>query len=161
MKDIKGVNPLIDETIYMVLNPKSQEGRRKMGKTTTVPREDGDGNCFFFRPIFNLDEDSTKGTQIATNDIWSTEVKITSINFNGDDYTVDYHVNLWDHFGLDIGDMEAMPNTVPFANKTFAVWFVLQHLRGYKPFITKVQFDKSFTGNLNKGMNVRVAERNN
>ncbi len=160
INEVNGINPLLDETVYMVLDKDSQEARLKIGKTTSVPREDGKGNCFFFRPIFGSKEDRTKGTQIATNDIWSTEVKITSITIKGDDYAIDYHVNLWDHFGLDIGDMEAMPNIVPFAKDTFAVWFVLQHLRGYKPFVTKVQFDKSFTGSLSKGMKDRVAERN-
>ncbi len=159
LKEINGVKPLLDETIYLVLDKDSHKARLKIGKTTSVPREDGKGNCFFFRPTFGSKEDRTKGTQIATNDIWSTEVKITNIKLDGDDYTIDYHVNLWDHFGLDIGDMKAMPNTAPFANKTFAVWFVLQHLRGYKPFVTKITFDKSFSGNLTKGMKDRVTER--
>ena len=158
-KNINGVNPIKDDTIYMVLEPNSRKARRDIGKITTIPRKDGNGNTFFFRPIFGSKDDRTKGTQIATNDIWSTEVKITNITFTGEDYTINYHVNLWDHFGLDIGDMEAMPNIVPFAKDTFAVWFVLQHLRGYKPFITKVQFSRSFTGNINKGMKDRVNER--
>ena len=31
----------------------------------------------------------------------------------------------------------------------FCAWFILQHLRGYKPFITKITFEKEFSGTLN------------
>ena len=31
----------------------------------------------------------------------------------------------------------------------FCAWFILQHLRGYKPFITKTAFEKEFSGTLN------------
>ena len=35
------------------------------------------------------------------------------------------------------------------AGETFVCWFILQHLRGYKPFITKIAFEKEFSGTLN------------
>lgn len=31
----------------------------------------------------------------------------------------------------------------------FCAWFILQRLRGYKPFITKITFEKEFSGTLN------------
>ena len=55
--------------------------------------------------------------------------------------------------------MSAFPNTVPFAKETFAVWFVLQHLRGYKPFITKMTFEKEFSGSIEKGKIERYKDR--
>ncbi len=76
------------------------------------------------------------------------------------DYTIDYQVTLWDHFGLDMTDIKANPNTYPFAKDTFTAWFTLQHLRGYKPFITKITFEKSFKGNIKEGKFERFGKRN-
>ena len=41
----------------------------------------------------------------------------------------------------------------------FAAWFTLQHLRSYKPFITKVRFQKQFKGNLCEGKYERAKIR--
>ena len=41
----------------------------------------------------------------------------------------------------------------------FAAWFTLQHLRGYKPFITKMHFQKQFKGKLTEGKSERVKNR--
>ena len=41
----------------------------------------------------------------------------------------------------------------------FAAWFTLQHLRGYKPFITKMRFQKQFNGKLSEGKMERVKNR--
>jgi hypothetical protein len=35
----------------------------------------------------------------------------------------------------------------------FRAWFILQHLRGYRPFITKVTFYRTFEGDLNDETN--------
>ncbi|MDR3025151.1 DUF3289 family protein [Chryseobacterium sp.] len=68
-------------------------------------------------------------------------------------------VTLWDHFGLDLPDMEKKFNIIPSLGEVFVCWFILQHLRGYKPFITKITFTKEFTGNLQKGKFELEAER--
>lgn len=74
------------------------------------------------------------------------------------DYTIDYQITLWDHFGLDIEDMKKRFNSSP-AKEAFAAWFTLQHLRGYRPFITKITFDKSFKGNIYEGKFKRIEKR--
>ena len=66
---------------------------------------------------------------------------------------------LWDHFGLDDDDMEKVFNIIPSVGETFVCWFILQHLRGYKPFVTKVTFEKAFKGNINEGREERLAQR--
>ncbi len=86
---------------------------------------------------------------LATSPIYS---------FQGDDYTAKYEVTLWDHFGLDYPDMEKMFNAFPSAKEVFICWFVLQHLRGYKPFITKITFTREFTGNINQEKAIRPVE---
>ena len=61
---------------------------------------------FKTRPIFNTWSDRVSGTTIALNDIWATEVKITNYRKIGKRSEVTYQVTFWDHFGLDISDME-------------------------------------------------------
>jgi hypothetical protein len=78
----------------------------------------------------------------------ATKVMITEYKLNGSKYTLKYQVTLWDHFGLDKPDMEKIHNLVPIAAEAFICWFILQHLRGYKPFVTKITFERSFSGDI-------------
>jgi hypothetical protein len=55
--------------------------------------------------------------------------------------------------------MEKIFNIIPSAGEVFVCWFILQHLRGYKPFITKITFTREFKGNLQKGMAELEAQR--
>lgn len=41
----------------------------------------------------------------------------------------------------------------------FRAWFILQHLHGYKPFLTKITFECTFQENLGRGRDQRVNER--
>ncbi|WP_075601773.1 DUF3289 family protein [Saccharicrinis aurantiacus] len=118
--------------------------RGDKGKTTAKGAK-------FAKPTFGSLLDTIRGETIALNDIWATEVYISGVQFDNDNYKVSYEVTLWDHFGLDITDIEDIPNTIPVAKEAFAAWFALQHLRGYKPFITKMTFTKEFQGNINEG----------
>jgi|GEM_PF-803206 len=95
------------------------------------------------------------GLTIATNDIWSTEVILKELRNDGEDYTCKYQITLWDHFGLDIPDLQKPFNIMPGVRETFICWFVLQHLRGYKPFVTKITFEQEFKGNINEGREER------
>ena len=76
---------------------------------------------------------------------------LKELHFEDDNYTAKYEVILWDHFGLDLPDLEKKFNIIPLAKETFICWFILQHLRGYKPFLTKIQFKKQFKGCLKIG----------
>lgn len=102
-----------------------------------------------------------RGETIALNDIWATEVILKEVKFNGDDYTAKYEVTLWDHFGLDIPDVDVVlsQGKVYAFLAGFRAWFVLQHLWGYKPLLTKMNFTKEFAGNLNRGAAEINAER--
>jgi hypothetical protein len=136
------------------------DSRKRSGKGKTITNFDTDVKPeVFTRPRFSSILDNLKGETIALNDIWATEVLIQNIKFNGAYYTITYKVNLWDHFGLDFPDLEKLPNMIPFAKEAFAVWFALQHLRGYKPFITKMSFEKTFSGYVNEGRIERAKKR--
>ncbi|GAF05999.1 hypothetical protein JCM21142_134766 [Saccharicrinis fermentans DSM 9555 = JCM 21142] len=129
---------------------KNYDERGYRGKTTAK-------GANFAKPTFGSLLDTIKGETIALNDIWATEVYVSEVQFDNDNYKINYEVTLWDHFGLDITDIEDIPNTIPVAKEAFAAWFALQHLRGYKPFVTKITFTKEFEGNINEGK----MERNN
>jgi hypothetical protein len=131
LNDLKDMQPYFD-------NDEELKRREKKGKEN------------FTRPIYNSWTNRIGGLTIATNDIWSTEVAITGYKLEGKEYKVEYRITLWDHFGLDKPDMEKIHNLTPIAAETFICWFILQHLRGYKPFITKIQFERTFEGNIDK-----------
>lgn len=95
----------------------------------------------FTRPIYN--NDTFGGLRIALNDIWASEVSITNATLIDENYCeIDYSVILWDHFGLDLPDMEKVFNIIPSVGECFVCWFILQHLRGYRPFITKIPINR-------------------
>ena len=122
------ISALEDKHVYFATEPyKKLRKEKKKFKT---------------RPIFNTWSDRFSGTTIALNDIWATEVKITNYRKIGKRSEVTYQVTFWDHFGLDISDMEKKFNAMPSVNEVFICWFILQHLRGYVPFITKITFEE-------------------
>ena len=94
------------------------------------------------------DNDKRGGLTIATNDIWAYEVSLVEYKRTGSAYGGKYKVVLWDHFGLDLPDMEHGFNVIPSVGEAFVTWFILQHLRGYKPFITKVVIERTFEGTI-------------
>lgn len=94
--------------------------------------------------------DRTGGLTIATNDIWAHEVSLIEYKRQGERYTAKYEIILWDHFGLDLPDMEKLFNILPSAGEAFVTWFILQHLRGYKPFLTKIRIERTFEGTINR-----------
>ncbi len=155
LKNSKGkLSDLIENEVDFKYNLRP---RRKKEKTTT--RINKGKEAFFIRPQFDNFSDAFTGEQISLNDIWATEVKITDYKLNGKEYTIKYDVTLWDHFGLDKPDLEKWFNILPKVWLLFTTWFTLQHLRGYKPFITKIQFSKEFTGKLSEGKYERVKKR--
>lgn len=72
---------------------------------------------------------------IAVDDIFAYQVYV-------DDYKLHSHrvfscklrIIVYDHFGLDMADVEKFS----FA-AGFRAWYVLQHIRGYKPFLTSME----------------------
>jgi len=115
----------------------------------------------FTKPIYSYDNLSnvTGGLTISLNDIWAAEVLLKELHTDNDNYKAKYQITLWDHFGLDLPDMEKVFNIIPSIGETFVTWFILQHLRGFKPFITKMTFEREFTGNIKEGKKAREDKR--
>ncbi len=151
LKNSKGkLSGLIENEIDF-MGTSNLKNRRKKGKTTTQISKTTRKEIFFMRPQFDSFEDLLAGQRIALNDIWATKVEVTEYKLENNIYNIKYDVTLWDHFGLDKSDLEKYFNLFKGARVIFSSWFTLQHLRGYKPFITHIKFTKKFTGNLNKG----------
>ncbi|WP_299190116.1 DUF3289 family protein [uncultured Aquimarina sp.] len=93
-------------------------------------------------PSFARGEDNNlfRGLTIAVNDVWSYEVSVIEYTKKENGYDIKYEVIYWDHFGLDLPDMQKFYSL----GAGFRGWFFLQHVRGYKPFLTKITFEKEF-----------------
>lgn len=98
------------------------------------------------RLLFNTNSDKINGLTIAVNDVWAWTVEITQFLLNGKFYTGQYRVTMYDHFGLDEPDVDNSKIYGVLAG--FRSWFILQHYVGfaYRPFITKIALDESFSG---------------
>lgn len=90
------------------------------------------------KPRFNNVSDKFSGIQIATNDIWAYQIYLTKYYLENNEPHGELQLDFYDHFGLDYPDIEKYDNDI------FISWFVLQHFRGYKPFITKISFNTKF-----------------
>ncbi len=145
---------------------KQHKGKLKAIEDTNIykgtTRENFKKTHPYGRPMFpwfnwtNLVGNLAKGTTLALNDVWAYKVILKKYSKIGNDYNATYEITLWDHFGLDLPDI-----TEHLYSKVlgFRAWFILQHVWGYKPFITKVQFEQTFTGNLNEGRAERKVKR--
>lgn len=76
--------------------------------------------------------DKFSGLGITINDVWAYQVFITDYSVKGNRFEMSLEYIYWDHFGLDYPDIQKYDNDI------FYSWFVLQHFRGYKPFLTKI-----------------------
>jgi len=138
LKEHKGnINKLEDKRIYFTEEKDVMEKRKKFYSLTPL-----------YPAKFSWEgaKNATQGRTIALNDIWATEIVITEYELNENNYTGKYQVTLYDHFGLDDDDIKAGK----FAGwgAGFRAWFILQHFRGYKPFVTKITFERPFRGEI-------------
>lgn len=106
------------------------------GKRNKIGKQNFKSPAFTWKKNWNV----LRGETIALNDIWATEVLLKELKEEKNSFVVIYQITLWDHFGLDLPDMEKFYSY----GVGFRSWFVLQHLHNYKPFLTKIQFDKQF-----------------
>ncbi|WP_428268699.1 DUF3289 family protein [Haliangium sp.] len=96
-------------------------------------------------PRFNTFGDTWRGgLTIAVNDVWAYDVDLTDYKREGDHYSATIHLTLYDHFGLDRPDMEKKYKYLA----GFRAWFVLQHVRGYRPFTVEIGLDHTFSGKI-------------
>ena len=90
------------------------------------------------KPKFNNNSDTLSGIQIAINDVWAYQIYLNKYYLENDKPHGELEFHFYDHFGLDYPDIEK------FDYDIFIAWFILQHFRGYKPFITSIKFTSKF-----------------
>jgi hypothetical protein len=98
------------------------------------------------RPHFNRTADKFfGGLTIAVNDTTAYDVMLLEYkkNSNGN-YNAKIKITLYDHFGLDQPDLEKI--YVHLGG--FRAWFILQHIRGYKSFVTVIENTFEISGTL-------------
>ncbi|MGP4038696.1 DUF3289 family protein [Gracilibacillus sp. D59] len=100
-------------------------------------------------PTFSSWDDRLGGLTITVNDTWGNTISVKDFSVDNNHFEGVMHVRLYDHFGLDQPDVEKM-----YVNLAgFRAWFVLQHHEDYdgeyKPFITLMEMDIPFEGDLN------------
>ncbi|NOQ70875.1 MAG: DUF3289 family protein [Crocinitomix sp.] len=103
---------------------------------------DGDGG----NPRFNSYGDIFfGGLTFAINDMQMYDIELTNIEypFKGR-YSAQINLIMYDHFGLDETD------PTEYTYDVFESWFVLQHNRGFQPFITRVVIPLTISGGLNE-----------
>lgn len=84
--------------------------------------------------------DNFSGLGITINDVWAYQVYITGYKTSGNNYTLNLRYVYYDHFGLDYPDIQKYDHDI------FYAWFVLQHFKGYQPFITEVNLKGELKG---------------
>ena len=94
------------------------------------------------RPVFNGMYNKFHGLQILINDTEFTEINLEGFTVKPDGKRIAYiEVIIHDHFGLDKNDALSYQGN----HGGFASWWILQHLRNYRPFETMVKVRKQLS----------------
>ncbi len=97
----------------------------------------------YSRPHFSTLKDTfAGGLTICINDVWAYEISIIEYEVNDTEFSGKFKVTLFDQFGLDKPDVDKKYGYLA----GFRSWFLLQHRRDFKPFITKIEFERTFEG---------------
>ena len=111
-----------------------------------------DSGCW--SPQYGDLEDARSGLGICIDSWWASEIIVDSYSYNNGAYSATLIFNFYDHFGLDAADVSRKyENLVAFGMFSgMRAWYILQHYDvykgNYKPFITKVSFQVSFSGSI-------------
>lgn len=86
------------------------------------------------RVKFAAGADKLNGLTFSVNDTHSYKIYIEDYDLKSNNtFDAKLRIEIYDHFGLDFPDIEKF-----VLGAGFRAWYVLQHVRGYKPFITKM-----------------------
>ena len=88
-------------------------------------------------PVFSSLFDQYNGLKIHVNDTEETKVWIQKLYYSPENsyWVADIYFEVYDHFGMDKND------AITYQSKFlgFAAWWILQHQRNYKPFVTLIK----------------------
>jgi Protein of unknown function (DUF3289) len=82
------------------------------------------------------------GLVIAIHQVWAAKIEFKEVKLDYKNYTGTGTLvyTLYDHFGLDWEDVLKFQD-YPIAGNGFKAWYILQHYRTAKPFITEIKFE--------------------
>ena len=104
-------------------------------------------------PHYDRDLDMSNGLKISINGVWGYRMYIQDYRCDGHSFSGTIKYTLYDHFGLDDGDVTDEDGWFLGWTKQFSSWYVLQHYKGcnglHKPFITYINAETEFSGNIN------------
>lgn len=103
---------------------------QRLGNVVSVPTIEMEET----RPVFNGAYNKFNGLQILINDTELTEIRYINSRNSGNQWEVEVEVTIYDHFGLDRADAIAYQ----IYHRGFPAWWMLQHLRNFVPYKTKV-----------------------
>lgn len=87
------------------------------------------------RVKFNLFKDKLEGMTISVDDTSAYQIYVDDYKLYPDNiFSCKLRIVIYDHFGLDRADVEKYG-----FGAGFRAWYVLQHVRGYKPFLTSME----------------------
>jgi hypothetical protein len=85
------------------------------------------------------------GLGITVHQVWAMKAVLKNVELNSGAWQGTLVYSLYDHFGLDWPDIPKFEN-YPFAGDGFVAWFILQHYRKAKPFITEITISERASG---------------
>lgn len=89
-----------------------------------------------FRVKFNTFGDILRGMALAVDDTSAYKIFLLDYELvSPNTFNCKLKVDIYDHFGLDKSDVS---KKIFYYGAGFRAWYVLQHLKGYKPFIAKM-----------------------
>ena len=87
------------------------------------------------RVKFNQLNDKLHGMTLAVDDTSAYQVYVDDYELNStNSFSCKLRIEIYDHFGLDMADVEKYG-----LGAGFRAWYVLQHTRGYRPFLTQMK----------------------
>ncbi len=108
-----------------------------------------------YRAVYGEGENSS-GLGILVHDTEKLYIyNMDDYHYNKDsrEWEITLYFQIFDNFGLDDGDLEKFQGikyTYHNWNQGFAAWWILQHIRGYKPFRTEIRTVFKIKGDLDK-----------
>ena len=187
-------HPILTKTVFEHESTKEYIERIKDLFVSDIKKVEGNANyvdwfidetrdyLFRARPRFSSMQDTMKGLRIALNDTWGHRITLSDYKLDSNKYYAKILIRIFDHFGLDISDVEKFgskeniskvpdfmndvmdvythinPLFYPYkksvdfllntAAEGFRAWYILQHCKGFKPFITVMEKDITIEGEL-------------
>ncbi len=108
-------------------------------------------------PVFSFGNliDKALGLGITLHQVYACKAELLNYEFNKTtgDYKGIFKITLLDDFGLDKPDVIKNKSRFfvpPKGGSGFKAWWILQHYRCYRPFITEIVIYKQFLSNINR-----------